>query len=463
MKRKLVSALLSVAMVATLLVGCGGSSDNSGASGETASEAASEAAPEAGDEEASAESEGDSEEAAPVSTDGVNITILNTKSEIQTQWEELAAKYTAETGVGVEVSVTVGDSPSQDITKRYASGEVPTIFMGDIQDILMLDEYALDLTNEDWAKDGGSQYGATYNGRLIGFPFCIEARGLMYNKTAIEATTGETFDPTAVKSLDDLQALLDKLVAGGMEAPVALNMEDWSLAGHYLTQVYEEQDCTVEGTYTFTDGLKAGTEDLNTNARFNSLFDTFDLLMKYNMNANDPLAADYNNNAVCLAEGDIAFWFNGNWAWAEMKDFAMDDSEYGIMPVPQKDDTNDVTSKLAGGASKYCMIDTAYNDEAQQQAARDFLNWLVYNEGGQDFLVNQCSLVPAFSNITLPVTNPMGQSVADYTNQGALVPGFPELPGDHWKTLGAEMQKYLGGQCTREELAKAINDYWTAQ
>ena len=32
--------------------------------------------------------------------------------------------------------------------------------------------------------------------------------------------------------------------------------------------------------------------------------------MKYNMNGADPLAADYNNNAVSLAEGDIAFWFN---------------------------------------------------------------------------------------------------------------------------------------------------------
>ena len=76
--------------------------------------------------------------ATNTSTDGVKITILNTKSEIQTQWEELAQEYKELTGVDVEVSVTVGDSPSQDITKRYASGEVPTIFMGDIQDIICL-------------------------------------------------------------------------------------------------------------------------------------------------------------------------------------------------------------------------------------------------------------------------------------------------------------------------------------
>lgn len=410
MKKKLLSAILSVAMVATVLAGCGGSSSSTGESTT------------AGDSAAAVE-EGSAAASTNTSTDGVKITILNTKSEIQTQWEELAQEYKELTGVDVEVSVTVGDSPSQDITKRYASGEVPTIFMGDIQDIIMLDEYALDLSGEDWAKDGGSDYGCNYNGRLIGFPFCIEARGLMYNKTAIEAATGEAFDPTAVKSLDDFTALLDKLVAGGMETPVALNMEDWSLGGHYLTQVYEEQDGTLEGATAFLDGLKAGTEDLKTNARWNSLMDTFDVLMKYNMNGADPLAADYNNNAVSLAEGDIAFWFNGNWAWAEMSDFAVEGSEYGIMPVAQPDSSNGAVDKLAGGASKYCMIDTKFNSEAQQQAAKDFLNWLVYDEKGQDFLVNKCSLVPAFSNITLEVTNPMGLSVQSYANEGNLIPG----------------------------------------
>ncbi len=105
------------------------------------------------------------------STDGVKITILNTKSEIQTQWEELAAEYKDITGVDVEVSVTVGDSPSQDITKRYASGEVPTIFMGDIQDIIMLDEYALDLSNEDWAERWRQRLRLQLQRKTDWFPF----------------------------------------------------------------------------------------------------------------------------------------------------------------------------------------------------------------------------------------------------------------------------------------------------
>ena len=32
-----------------------------------------------------------------------------------------------------------------------------------------------------------------------------------------------------------------------------------------------------------------------------------------------------------------------------------------------------------------------------------------------------------------------------------------------YSQIGAEMQKYLAGQCTREELATAIENYWKAQ
>ena len=110
---------------------------------------------------------------AVMADDNVKITILNAKDELQTQWEELAEEYEKTTGVEVEVSVTVGDSPSEDITKRYASGEVPTIFMGDVQDILMLDEYAMDLSDEEWADIGGTKFGCVVNDKLKGFPFCI--------------------------------------------------------------------------------------------------------------------------------------------------------------------------------------------------------------------------------------------------------------------------------------------------
>lgn len=395
----------------------------------------------------------------------VRISILNSKSEIQPQFEEMAEKYGKEHNIEFEILVTGVDSPSQEISRRYASGEAPTLFMGDVQDIFMLEEKTLDLSDEKWTEiSGAKEYGVVNDeGKVIAFPLCIEARGLMYNKTAIEKITGESFDPESIDTMDQLAELLDKLVAGGMETPVALNMEDWSLGGHYLTSVYEQVGKDVDDATKFIDELKAGEVNLAENARFNSLMDTFDLLAKYNMNKQDPIAADYDRNAIALAEGEVGFWFNGNWAWAEMKDAASDEFEYGVMPIPQNNTDNGVADKLTGSASKRIMIDTQFSSEAERKAALEWLNWIVYDEEGQKFIVEDCQLVPAFSNNQLEVSNPLSASVQKYAQNNALIDGYPFYPGDHWKEMGAEFQKYLAGNTDRNEFAKAIEAYWQQQ
>ena len=78
-------------------------------------------------------------------------------------------------------------------------------------------------------------------------------------------------------------------------------------------------------------------------------------------------------------------------------------------------------------------------------------------------LVNKCSLIPAFSNIKEQATNGLSKSVQQAANEGRLFPGIIDYPGDHWSTLGATMQKYLGGKIDRAELAKEIDAYWAKQ
>ena len=132
----------------------------------------------------------------------------------------------------------------------------------------------------------------------------------------------------------------------------------------------------------------------------------------------------------------------------------------GMMPVPN--DSNDGTNeKLVGGGSKYFFIDSSeQTSDAQRQAAKDFLNWLVMDEEGQDFLVNSCALVPAYSNITLSVSDPLGASVKSYADAGALVDNYNYLPDDHYSICGASFQKYLAGQIDRAGLAEEITAYW---
>jgi raffinose/stachyose/melibiose transport system substrate-binding protein len=151
--------------------------------------------------------------------------------------------------------------------------------------------------------------------------------------------------------------------------------------------------------------------------------------------------------------------FGGNWDFAEMKkhDYV---GGAGMMPVPQ--DLQDAyTGKLVGGGSKYMYIDASeYTSEEKQQQAKDFLNWLASSETGQKFVSDTCGMVSPFKSNSVECSDDLGKAVKAYADAGNLIPNYDYDPDDHYSVLGAEMQKYLADQCTREELAKAIQDYW---
>ncbi len=294
------------------------------------------------------------------------------------------------------------------------------------------------------------------NGKVVGFPVCVEARGLIYNADAIEAVTGETFVPDDYATLDAFEGLLEKMAAGGMEAPAGIMKEDWSLAAHYLSEVYEQQS-DVEG---FISDLYAGSADLKGNEKWNSMMDTFDVLMKYNYAASSPVAAEREVTEQKLAEGDIAFMFGGNWDWSVLSEYDYTEN-MGMMPVPQN--TSDGTNgKLVGGGSKYFFIDSSDNtSEEQRQAAKDFLNWLVQDEEGNQFLTEKCNLVPAYSNISAAALDPLSVSVKKYADGNLLIDNYNYLPDDHLSVCGAFMQEYLAGKTDRTGLADKIAQYWT--
>lgn len=392
--------------------------------------------------------------AVPAMADDVTLDIFNSKSEIQSQFEEMAAKYSEEhEGVKLEVYYS-SDTVAAHMASKYASGQPYTLAMVDAKDIYSLGaEHAIDLSGEDWVKD--TNYAIGVDGQVNGFPVCIEARGLMYNADAISAITGEDFVPENYKTLDAFKELIETLKEGGMESPVAIMKEDWSLGAHFLQEVYEEQE-DVEGCIA---ALHAGEFDLAGNEKWNSLMDTFDVLKENNYEKEAPIAAERELLEMYLAEGDVAFMFGGNWDWSLIKEFDYAEN-MGMMAVPQntEDGTNE---KLVGGGSKFFMIDSsdAVSDE-QRQAAKDFLNWLANDPEGQDFIVNTCSLVPAFSSNELEVSDPLGASVKAYADGGNLIPNYDYAPDDHYAKMGASFQKYLGDEIDRDGFAAEICDYW---
>ena len=394
---------------------------------------------------------GGGEEEKTSSGDG--FTIFNSKMEIQDQFVELAKQYTEETGVPVEVYYSQ-DTVSAHLSTKYASKDPYTLNMVDPKDIYSLaKEYGADLSGEDWVGD--TDYAISVDDKVLGFPVCIEARGIIFNAEGIKKVTGKDFDPESIKDLDGFKACLDELVKGGMDAPVAIMKEDWSLAAHYLAQVYEER----EDPDAFVQDLCAGKVDLMKDEKFNALMDTFDVLKEYNKDKASPIAAERDLSEQGLAEGTVAFMFGGNWDFAEMKKHDYTGGA-GMLAVPQNLQ-DDYTGKLVGGGSKMFYIDgSEYTSEEKQQMAKDFLNWLVTSDAGKTFISDTCGMVSPFKSNDVACSDDLGKAVKTYADAGNLVPNYDYDPDDHYSVLGAEMQKYLADQCTREELAKAIQDYW---
>lgn len=385
--------------------------------------------------------------------DKVSITIFNSKMEVQSQFEEMAEKYAEDNGINIEVYYS-NDTVAAHLATKYSSGDPYTLAMVDAKDVYSLaKDHAIDMSDQEWVKN--TNYAIGIDDQINGFPMCVEARGLIYNADAIEAITGETFNPDDYKTLDSFKELIEQLKEGGMETPTGIMKEDWSLGGHFLSQVSEEQPDVEE----FITKLHEGEADLINNEKFNSLMDFFDVMKENNYAKDSVIAAEREVTEMMLAEGEIAFMYGGNWDWSVINAYDYTEN-MGMMPIPQNTDDG-TNEKLVGGGSKYFMIDSSdTTTDEQRQAALDFLEWLADSEEGQKFITEDCALVPAFSNNENEVADPLGKSVKKYADEGAMIDNYNYMPDDHISLCGAIFQKYLAGQMDRAEFATEIEDYW---
>ena len=71
-------------------------------------------------------------------------------------------------------------------------------------------------------------------------------------------------------------------------------------------------------------------------------------------------------------------------------------------------------------------------------------------------------MISPFKSNDVPCANDIGVYVKKYADAGLTIASYDYDPDDHYSKLGAEMQRYLADQCTREELADAIEAYWAS-
>ncbi|WP_139902059.1 ABC transporter substrate-binding protein [Clostridium thermarum] len=394
----------------------------------------------------------------------VKIIVTNGKGEIAQQFEQAAKDFmAANPDIIVEpYSVAVGDSVNI-LDKLTASGEVVSLAMVEPSSVSGSGKYqamAADLSNEKWNQE--TVYGFKNDeGQIVGFPFAIEGFGLVYNQKVLDKAVGGTFDPFTINTRDKLIELLDKIQASGIKYPIAYQTEAWSVANHYSSQFINQSSDPV----ALNKQMINGEFDFANNAIWNGYYDTMDLLAstQYNKYGERPLGQYYDDAHLSVGKGESAMLFNGNWAYDSLKAVAGD--SFGFIPVPVDNDPNNpLNNKIVAGPTQIMIVNKNATPQ-QQEAAKKFLNWLVYDQVGQDFIVNKSQIVSAFKNNPNKVTNPLGKAIAEAIEKDKTISFSTNYvdTAEYMNTLGPEVQKYIGKKSTRADLAKAFETYYKSK
>ena len=396
------------------------------------------------------------------STKKVKITMLNSKNEIQNALVD-GAKEFSKKYPNIELTISLcpaGQSPFEKLSSMSASGNAPAIAVVEGGDLEKFESKEADLSNEKWVADaqtGMLDDAKSKDGKVVAFPLTVEGYGIMYNKAVLDKAK---VDPTTIKTRKDLEDAFKKVKESTGKEPLELSPMDWSLGNHFLTVGYAAQGKDNAKVTEFMGKLKTGGEKLAANTPMNGMLDTFDMMKKYNKNSKDPLAGTYEKGAAAIAKGDVGFWFMGCWAWPEIKKTA-ESVELGFIPVPISDNAEDYgNTQIPIGVTKFAFVDKDQNTAEQQKAAKQFLDWLVYEDAGQKMLVEKAAVIPAFKNIKIDPSDSPGKAIKKYMSENKSMKFMSAVPADHWKVLGADFQKYFAGKEKRSDFFTAIEKYW---
>ncbi|MFD1737390.1 extracellular solute-binding protein [Bacillus salitolerans] len=327
------------------------------------------------------------------------ISIFVSKVEITEQLEALAKEYEKETGVEVEVWGTTGDDYFQQLQIRLNSDQGPSIFsLRHLTEAKAMESYAYDLSNEEYVQYIAENMALELNGKVLGIPFGVEGFGLVYNKDLV--------DPADVADYDSFVNTLKKF-NGTDVSGLSLSQEGFFLIGHISNYPFSLQQDNI----AFMDQLTAGEVTLAETEEFQKFGELMEVLRE---NSRNPLEVTYDSQIGDFASGKTAMIHQGNWANGMLADYDID-FEYGMLPVPLMD--ND---KLAVGVGMNWSVN-AMKDEAEIQAALDFLEWMHTSETGHKYIVEEFKAIPALTNITPGELDPLSQTVFEATNSGNTI------------------------------------------
>ena len=457
MKKKLLSALLCVAMVSTLLVGCG-SKEAPAETPAATEEAAKEEAP-AG--EAAAESTGEG-----------SVYYLNFKPEQEQQWNDLAAAYTAETGVPVTVITAASGTYESTLKSEMAKTEAPTLFQvnGPVG-LASWKDYCYDLKDSAIYKNLKSDDFALINeaGEVQGIAYVIETYGIIYNKTlladycaldgaviadASEITNFETLNAVA----EDIQKRADELgVEGAFTSAGMDSSSDWRFKTHLANlPIYYEYKEKGIGATDAIEGLYLDEYKQIWDLYINNA--TCDKALLSSKTGEDAAAE--------FASGEAVFYQNGTWAYGDATADGLTDEEIGMLPIFIGAEGEESQGLCTGSENYWCVNKNASQEDIDATLA--FLEWVITSDTGRDSLANQMGFVTPFTTFDdgYVTSNPLIAEADAYIAAGktSVSWNFPTIPSEEWKNgVGSALLEYAQGTGDWAAVETAFVDGWATE
>ena len=445
MKKKIVSTMLCAAMITTMLAGCGGSDDGGAAQTPAADDSAAEApAADAGDA------------AAPAAGSG-SVYWLNFKPESDEVLQEVAADYTAKTGVEVKVVTAASGTYSQTLLSEMDKSAPPTLFIiGNSAGVKDWKDYALDLNGTAIANELNTDAYNLYDetGKLVSIGYCYECYGIITNPDLIEKA-GHTMDE--IKNFEGLKAVAEDIHARadelGFDAFSSSDMDDsssWRFTGHMANlEYYYEQEGT---TWTECPPTISGKYMEN----FKNLYD-----LCINNSLTDPKElATGGHDAV--KTGKAAFFVNGSWEYEAVKA----DVPNATMIPYYCGVAGEEKAGLNCGTENCWAINSKASAE-DQQATMDFMVWCVTDPDASRKLVDTFGVMPYKS--AAESTNGFLAAADKYTSDGCYVmnwaTNFQPNVDSYRATLVSALNQYNADQSDAnwEIVRTAFVDGWATE
>ncbi|MBO5155393.1 MAG: ABC transporter substrate-binding protein [Eubacterium sp.] len=456
MKKRIVCAMMCVAMVATSLVGCGSEADE-GTANDTA----------ATDEAATDNAEATDDAAAETG----KVYYLNFKPEQADAWVELAQAYTDETGVPVTVETAASGTYEQTLKSEMAKTDAPTLFQvnGPVG-LASWKDYCYDLSGSDLYSQVKSDDFVLKDGDAVqGIAYVIETYGIIYNKTILDEYCAKDYavvkSADEINSFDKLKAVADSIqenkddlgVEGAFTSAGMDSSSDWRFKTHLanLPIYYEYKDKgigstdKIEGTYL--DNYKKIWDLYITDS-------TCEPTMISSKTGEDAEAE--------FSMGEAVFFQNGTWEYGNLINNGMTDDDLGMLPIYIGAPGEENQGLCTGSENYWCVNKNA--SEADIQATLDFLNWCVTSDTGRDSIANTMGFLTPFKSFDDGYTpaNKLIECADEYIAAGktAVSWNFASIPSETWKDgVGAALTEYAQGTGDWKAVEDAFVIGWEAE